>query len=347
MKVLNVKNQTLVSKKYQLNETNENNLDNFIEEIKIPSSEEIIGTIYAFINNKNGKIYIGQTMCKYYERFGKHFNDAKKDFLYFHNAINKYGWNNFSKYILWQDTNIYEKTTENKKIVSDLLDEKETYYIALYNSDDPNFGYNLTPGGKKENERMHSKSSINKLRKYMLEHNPMFGKTYSLHHLARKVNQYDIKGGFIKTWDCIKEAEDYYNIDIYLKNYSSGGFIWIASDEFNEELLNSKISKLEEINNSKIKGSIYQVDFDGEIVNIFNNLSSVKAFLKKDDVNNISTTLKAKDKGNVCFDYIWILEEDINNKDFIVKEIKKKSKIYKRYYKPIYQIFLNGDVIKL
>lgn len=38
------------------------------------------------------------------------------------------------------------------------------------------------------------------------------GKKYADTKLNKKVNQYDLKGNFIKCWDCIKEASDYYGV---------------------------------------------------------------------------------------------------------------------------------------
>lgn len=52
-------------------------------------------------------------------------------------AFRKYGINNFTFEIL-------------EECESSLLDEKETYYINLYNSLQPN-GYNMTPGGDNRN----------------------------------------------------------------------------------------------------------------------------------------------------------------------------------------------------
>lgn len=56
---------------------------------------------------------------------------------HFYNAIQKYGWDNFSHSII--------ETVTNK----DEAGEREKYWISYYNSTDPNYGYNLEDGGYK------------------------------------------------------------------------------------------------------------------------------------------------------------------------------------------------------
>lgn len=75
-------------------------------------------------------------MTKFYSRFCAHYGDTfrSEDKLPFHRAIRKYGWENFSKYILWQTSQTYSKTPENKATLKELLDSKEIEYINQYSS---------------------------------------------------------------------------------------------------------------------------------------------------------------------------------------------------------------------
>lgn len=90
-----------------------------------------MGQIYKITNIINGLVYIGQTKHKAIDRYNAHMNTYKN--TYFYNSMHKYGSDNF----------ILEILEDN--VPNDKLDEKEIYYIALYDS--YNNGYNETIGG--------------------------------------------------------------------------------------------------------------------------------------------------------------------------------------------------------
>ena len=66
--------------------------------------------IYLITNKINNMQYIGQSI-DIEERFYRH--SLAYDNCYFHNAIKKYGWNNFK-------TEILEKCLPDKKILNEL-----------------------------------------------------------------------------------------------------------------------------------------------------------------------------------------------------------------------------------
>lgn len=95
--------------------------------------------IYKAINNINGKIYIGQTVNTLEYRANQHLRETKnnkKKNTYFHNAIQKYGFENFT----------FEEIDSANSLEE--LNEKEQYWISYYNSTDKDIGYNLDSGGK-------------------------------------------------------------------------------------------------------------------------------------------------------------------------------------------------------
>lgn len=96
----------------------------------------MIGIIYKVTNIVNGKIYIGQTTKSLNTRKLSHINDslAIRDNLYFHNAIRKYGINNFK----WE---VLESCASKEE-----LDDMEFHFIKQFNSKAP-AGYNMTEGG--------------------------------------------------------------------------------------------------------------------------------------------------------------------------------------------------------
>lgn len=96
-----------------------------------------IAQIYKITNIINNKIYIGFTTQSLTKRFLRHKLDAKRGSeLYLHRAMIKYGFDNF------KIQSIY--TSEDTE---DTLKNKENYFIGIFNSNDPDIGYNLTLGG--------------------------------------------------------------------------------------------------------------------------------------------------------------------------------------------------------
>lgn len=98
---------------------------------------ELKSGIYCIENIETNKKYIGQSI-DINERWRKHLgelNHNKHHNDYLQKAWNKYGNDGFTFYVL-------EYCEENN------LDEKEIYYINLYNTTDRECGYNLKSGGK-------------------------------------------------------------------------------------------------------------------------------------------------------------------------------------------------------
>lgn len=348
MKIYTEDYQPQISNKFKVKSS-----DFSLTQVKVPSYNEYIGTIYIFVNNINGKVYIGQTMTKYYSRFCGHFGDTftKLDKLPFHQALRKYGWNNFSKYILWQTKDTYDKTPENKKLIRDILDSKEIEFISKYEANNPEYGYNITKGGSYIPESAHSKEAIEKsIKTKELNHsNHMLGKTYDKHHLAIKILQYSLDKQFIKEWSCIKLAEDTLNISINPTYITSGGFFWIYKDDNIEKRLDNKYTKYlknKELGRVHTIEPVYCYDLFGDLVESFNSKSEAARFI---NVNSsaICAATSLAEKGNLVHDYIWIAEKDLNRRFEIINSIREHSKIYKYKYKPIYQIYLNGDIIQL
>lgn len=90
--------------------------------------------IYMHENKINGKKYIGQScnVKRRWEGNGVHYASCRA----FYNAILKYGWDNFNHIILEEGLSL-----EN-------ANAKEIEYIKQFNSTNPQFGYNISEGGK-------------------------------------------------------------------------------------------------------------------------------------------------------------------------------------------------------
>lgn len=101
------------------------------------SAKDKMCGIYCIENLKNHKKYIGQSVDikKRWRNHRYKLNGNKHPNQHLQNSWNYYGKDNFKFYVL-------------ELCDIDCLDDKETYYINLFSSNDNNFGYNDTSGGQ-------------------------------------------------------------------------------------------------------------------------------------------------------------------------------------------------------
>lgn len=100
----------------------------------------MISGIYKIENLINHKVYIGQSK-NVQRRFSEHFriSNSKNHRSYLYYSMNHYGIENFSFEII--------KETYD-------LDYWEKFFIYWYQSDNEEFGYNLTTGGQKGSRKI-------------------------------------------------------------------------------------------------------------------------------------------------------------------------------------------------
>lgn len=148
-------------------------------------------TIYKHTNKVNGKSYIGQTRHEDLTRrwTGGHGYDGTP---YFSRAIKKYGWNTFTHEIL--ETGIASQEEANAK---------ERFYIALYRSNEKDYGYNVQSGGQYTGEL--SEEGRQKL------HERFSGANSPR---AKAIDVYDLDGKLIKTFDTLSETANYLKCSI-------------------------------------------------------------------------------------------------------------------------------------
>lgn len=136
------------------------------------------GYIYCIENNLNNSKYIGQTIFTPYKRFKEHKFASKniRDNNYFHNALRKYGFQNFSI------STLEVVTAKTLQKLHDSLNKKEIDHIKNYNTVLPN-GYNTAPGGKSVSTPM-------------------------------PIDHYDYLGSCIKNYDSLQEASEINDISL-------------------------------------------------------------------------------------------------------------------------------------
>ena len=113
--------------------------------------------VYVHQNKVNGKRYIGitnNTVKRWYGK-GKHYDGCPR----FFNAIQKYGWDNFTHKVIERGLTLEE------------ANERERFYIAKYKSTEKAHGYNITTGGDHAPTMLgkhHSEETKAKMRKAAL-----------------------------------------------------------------------------------------------------------------------------------------------------------------------------------
>ena len=113
--------------------------------------------VYVHQNKVNGKRYIGITnnTVKRWCGKGKHYEGCP----HFFNAIQKYGWDNFTHEVIERGLTLEE------------ANERERFYIAKYKSTEKAHGYNITTGGDHAPTMLgkhHSEETKAKMRKAAL-----------------------------------------------------------------------------------------------------------------------------------------------------------------------------------
>ena len=113
--------------------------------------------VYVHQNKTNGKRYIGitnNTSKRWYGK-GKHYEGCP----HFFNAIQKYGWDNFTHEII------------EEGLTSEEANEREQFYIEKYRTTDKEYGYNIQPGGGSYSNMLgkhHSEETKQKMREAAL-----------------------------------------------------------------------------------------------------------------------------------------------------------------------------------
>ena len=287
-----------------------------IKSPKIAKSGFIIGSIYMFENIINHKRYIGQTTKNYKERWTEHYN--AKDTFYFHNALRKYGWESFSKYVLVQ-TKEFENTPENLIKIQKALDRLEIYFIKKFNTYNNDFGYNLTSGGHSgyniKNQNKNISTNINKL-------------NIPCNNNKQPILQYSIFGNFIKEWESSYEIEKELGFKSNLIRACcngiqsiSKGYIWIHKTD---DIIHRRLS-IEELEKRNLGNRIVQFSTTNKIIHIWLNSSEIEKTLHISK-SRIRACINPNDRHLSAGGYIW--------KEISLRELKSKylisiDKLYK------------------
>ena len=222
------------------------------------------GIIYKWTSPVR-KCYIGQTL----DPKGRYYDFVSKKKKYAGTKINrarkKYGSKNFSYEIL------YQETSDNIEQLQKNLDEKEKYYIKLFDSIEN--GYNMAEGGQ-------NNALVGYTEESKIKHKTSIKKYYETHEsvVSKKVAQYSKKGDLIKVWESSNKAALAINVERHCvanacrgKSKTCGGYMWryIEND--------TVLVKIEPL---KTKWSVYQYSLDGELIEIWETTKEAAKYFK-------------------------------------------------------------------
>ena len=278
--------------------------------------------IYKATSATTGKVYIGQTTQTLQERINQHNSHAygHQYNYHFHNAIRKYGAEDFT----------YEIIEDGIKS-AEMLNERERYWISYYNSYYD--GYNSTMGGdgavRRDDELIvklfkegHTTQEICEITGYNRQ---TVYKSYDVNGLAeennarkgeqtrercsRAVEQYSLDGQYVKTWrsatECGKELGNQSLISAVCRQekstLSAYGFLFKYEDDLRN--ISEWVTRLKNKKDSgKLKKPIEQYDCDNNLVCTYESASAAATALGKKDKSNICAAAR---KGVKAYGYYW------------------------------------------
>ena len=238
------------------------------------------GYIYKITCIKTKKVYIGQTIKTVKHRWNQHVNESLRDNHLpnkFHNAIRRYGKDSFKVVTLADEC---ASTIEELYMKLDILEDK---YIQQYNS--VKKGYNSLPGG-----RCHG--------------------GYVLRKSKFKINQYDLLGNYIATWNSTGEIDSYFKVSTFSKvsakildpecHVTWHNYVWrkyngsVDNIEFDDRWLRKSGYK---------NCPILQYDLDGNLIREFSQFKEIQ--LRFPHVNRSVVYDCIKGKLNTAYGFVW------------------------------------------
>lgn len=300
------------------------------------------GYIYKITNLINDKVYIGQTTTTINNRWSQHKTHKDKR-SHLRSALDKYGIENFKI----EEVSHYTRDTKEKLIR--ILNKKEIYYIAKYNSTDPALGYNISIGGnsnigtclaipvdvynlngeligsyesatdaayslhvgKGEAQKCCKGKALVVAKKYVFRYKGEPFDKYDLYHYKRStfVYQFDLNGNFIKKYDNYTQAA----LEVTGNRDCAVGIKNCAIGE-NKTAYNYYWSTDENFNfdleNYRNRMPIDKYDFDGNYICTYSSISDASMDMFNTLQGVSAISYCCKGVATQAFNYIWRFKGD-------------------------------------
>ena len=276
------------------------------------SNEEKLYCVYMH-TSPSGKSYIGMTCKRPPEARWSNGNGYKSGHPYFWKAICKYGWDNFEHQILFDG------------LTREQACEKEKESIAMYNTTNPDMGYNMTAGGdgktgyvmSEETKRKISESHIGR---FTGENNPNYGN----HKIAGENNPFYGK----------KHSEENKK---RMSELAKGRPSYMRGKHFSGDALQHMIDA-----QKKRRKPVLQFNLLGEFLNKFESPEDAAH-----DVNGSRNVISGCCRGRTktAYGYIWVYEEDYDSTQPMQKQARKQRVLETYFSKTVLQYTLDKILI--
>ena len=303
--------------------------------------------VYEITNLINGKKYIGKRSCKSTIEEDRYMGSG----ILISKAIKKYGKENFRKDIL--------EICDSEELAF----EREKCWIKHYNAVESRQFYNIKDGGE-GNTREDALRNLAKLtpeqikersRKLSIankgKNNSMYGVKGKDNPVSKAIVMMDLEGNIVKEFDCIREANDYFDKDrafsfiskVCINGGTAYNYLWLFKEDY-DDLINknkfddwylqtknryiNKSKKVITIKSKKVTRKVYQLNKN--TLEIINEFKSIAEASKETSVLGTSINRNCRHKSNSAGGYSWIYKDEYET---ISKEELHRLYSYK-YRKP-------------
>ena len=248
------------------------------------------GYIYKITNLINEKVYIGQTTTTIDHRWGQHKTYRnKRNHLY--SALDKYGIDNFKI----EEISHYTRNTKEKLI--QILNKKEIYYIAKYNSTNPDFGYNISIGGN---------SNIGTC-------------------MAFAVDAYNLNGELIRLYESTTDAANDLKICITEVQKCCKGKALVVAKKYVFRYKGEPFDKYD-LYHYKRSTFVYQFDLDGNFIKRYDNYTQAALAVTGNRDSHVAIKNSAIGENRTAYNYYWSTDD---NFDFDLENYRNRMPVDK------------------
>ena len=243
--------------------------------------------IYAIKNILNNKMYIGST-SSFKRRWRRHRQALRGNYHHSPHLQRSYNKLGESKFVF-----IVLEECENIRDTLILLEQK---YM----------------------DELHPEYNVRKTAQFHYDGCTEKQKTSAVETKGKPIDEFDLNGKYIRTWNCMSDAAKYYNTDTTnisyackSKQHQASGHIFFYKDEVTEEYvkdfcnkkLYKKRKKYPKSHTIKQQRAVNQYDMDGNFIKRWDSIKEAAKSLGIKAKSNISMCCSGKHKH--CKHFIW------------------------------------------